>query len=91
MSHCRPESGSARFFESSPLGFGALGYGVYWLLAGNRAPGLGGGLVRRAPLWRRYLRLRGPDKGSSGEDEYAYFAKHGKSLGYEGPSRNTGP
>ncbi len=34
------------------LGFGALGYGVFWLLAGQMAPGLGGtGAAKEALEW----------------------------------------
>lgn len=37
---------------ASVLGFGSLGYGVYWLLAGFRAPGMGStGLAKESLDW----------------------------------------
>jgi hypothetical protein len=37
---------------SAMLGFGAVGYGAYWLWAGSKAPGLGGtGLAKESLAW----------------------------------------
>lgn len=42
----------AKAFTSFLLGAGALGYGVFWMWAGNRAPGLGGtDLAKESLAW----------------------------------------
>lgn len=42
----------AKAFTAFLLGAGALGYGVFWWLAGMRAPGLGGtGLAKESLSW----------------------------------------